>query len=669
MQTRICVFVAPLLLVITGASWSAEAHRSNAAGTDTSARNTPPAAKKSAGDWPAYGHDPGGQRHSPLKQINPSNVGELKVVWTFHTGDVYKPKYSRGTAFEATPLYVDGTLYLSTPLGRAIALDPLTGKERWSFDPHIDKDGGYGDYANRGVSVWKSPSGKLRIFLATIDGRLIELDAATGERMSNFGDEGEIDLRQGLRLGPRDFSDYEETSPPAVIGNTVVVGSAVADNQAVTQASGEVRAYDVETGRLKWSWDPIPQDPHDPAAATWKKHSARRTGAANAWSIIAADPARNMVFVPTGSPSPDYYGGERLGDDRYADSIVALNAATGKVVWSFQTVHHDLWDYDVASPPLLFDVHRDGHTIPALAVGSKTAHLFILNRLTGEPIFGVEEKPAPKSTVPGEEAAATQPVPVLPKPLSRQTMTADDAWGLDDQDRDWCKAEISKLRNDGIFTPPSFEGTLAVPGNIGGMNWSGAAFDPEQDLLVLPSSNLVAEVRLIPRDKFDAERTKGRETGGGFDFAPQRGTPYGMARRFLWGPRHHLPCIAPPWGLLTAIKASTGEVAWQIPLGQIAGTESLPQAKDWGSPSLGGPITTAGGITFVAGTIEPTIRAFETATGKELWKAHLPTSARATPMTFLGPDGKQYLVICAGGHEGAAPGLTLGDAVVAFALP
>lgn len=659
----------PLLVALSAIAPGSGAPPPKAGSHQHSARGTSAPAGKTTGEWPVYGHDPGGQRYSPLRQIDKDNVSRLQAVWTFHTGDAYSPRHSKATAFEATPLYVDGTLYLSTPLGRVIALDPVSGKQRWSYDPRIDKDAGYGDYANRGVSLWTSPAGKLRIFVATIDARLIALDAASGERIGAFGDEGQIDLRQGLRLGPRDFSDYEETSPPAVVGNTVVLGSAVADNQAVTQASGEVRAYDAETGRLKWSWDPIPQDKRDPAAATWKNASARRTGAANAWSIIVADPARNLVYVPTGSPSPDYYGGERLGDNRYADSIVALSVATGRVVWSFQTVHHDLWDYDVASPPLLFDLHRGGRTIPALAAGSKTAHLFILNRVTGQPLFGVEEKPAPKSNVPGEEAAATQPAPVLPKPLARQSLSADDAWGLDEQDRAWCKAEIAKLRNEGIFTPPSLEGTLAVPGNIGGMNWGGAAYDPAQDLLVLPSSNLVAEIRLIPRDRFDAERAKGRDLGGGFDFAPQRGTPYGMARRFLTGPHYHLPCVAPPWGLLTAIKASSGQIAWQRSLGQFAGTESLPRAKDWGSPSLGGPITTAGGLTFIAGTLEPAIRAFETSTGKELWKQQLPTSARATPMTFLGPDGRQYLVICAGGHEGAAPGLKVGDEVVAFALP
>ncbi len=620
-------------------------------------------------DWPTYGHDAGGQRHSPLQQINKTNVTQLKEAWTFHTGDLYKPEHDKATAFEATPLYIDGTLFLSTPLGRVIALDPTSGKERWSYDPKVNKDGGYGDYANRGVSAWRDGSGKLQILVATIDARLISLDAASGKLSLAFGDNGVIDLRRGLRLPPNYFGEYEETSPPAVIGDTIVVGSAVADNGSVSQASGEVRAYEAKTGKLKWTWDPIPQDPKDPAAATWKGDGAKKTGAGNAWSIIAVDPQRQLVFVPTGSASPDYFGGERLGDNRYSNSIVALNAATGAVVWNFQTVHHDLWDYDVASPPLLFDVHQGSSVVPALAVGSKTGHLFILNRETGVPLFGVEERAVPKSDVPGEESSPTQPFPVLPKALARQSLSADEAWGLNESERKWCQAEIASLRNEGIFTPPSLKGTLAVPGNVGGMNWSGAAFDPDSDLLILPSDNFVAEVRLVPRESFAAERTKNRDLHGGWEFAPQRGTPYGMARRFMVSPQYHMPCTPPPWGTLTAIHAGTGVVAWQVPLGQLAGTEVLPAAKQWGSLSLGGPITTAAGITFIAGTIEPYIHAYETATGKELWKGKLPTSARATPMTFQGPDGKQYLVISAGGHEGAPGSLPLSDTVVAFSLP
>lgn len=616
-------------------------------------------------EWPNYGRDPGGQRYSPLNLINRSNVAGLKVAWTFRTGDAYQPKNGTATRFEETPLFVDGVLYVGTPLGRVIAIEPTTGKQLWAYDSHIDKDLGYGDYSARGVSTWKPRRGKRRIYIATIDARLIALDATTGKPCLDFGDNGTIQLRQGLRIPPvaKYLADYEETSAPAVIGNTIVVGSAVADNGSTDQPSGEVRAFDAVTGKLKWTWDPIPQDPQVAGAETWKNGSAARTGAANAWTMIAADPARNLVFIPTSSPSPDYYGGERLGDNLFANSVVALKADTGERVWHFQTVHHDLWDYDVATPPLLFDVEQGGVNVPAIAIGSKTGNLFLLNRETGKPLFGVEERPVAKSEVPGEMAAATQPFPVKPAPISSQRITAADAWGIDEADRKWCADEMSKLRTGDIFTPPSLEGTLQMPGNIGGMNWGGMAYDPARSLLILPQNHLAAEVRLIPRaDYEDMRSSKGRRLDGDWEFARQRGTPYGMMRRLLVSPKR-LPCTAPPWGTLLAINTRTGDKAWEVPLGQFS--PKLP--KEWGSISLGGPITTAGGIVFVAGTLDAAIFAFDTDTGKQLWKGTLPTSARATPMTYKGPDGKQYVVIAAGGHQ--VPGLEpLGDYLVAFSL-
>jgi quinoprotein glucose dehydrogenase len=601
-------------------------------------------------EWASYGRDPGGQRYSPLKEINRSNISRLKIAWTFRTGDAYQPKHSKPTAFETTPLYVDGTLYVGTPLGRVIALDPLSGKQKWAFHSHIDKDLGFGDYSHRGVSTWKPKNGRRRIYIATIDARLIALDAATGAPCSGFGDNGTINLREGLRIPvrPDRLSDYEETSPPAVIGNTIVIGSAIADNNRTDQPSGEVRAFDTVTGKLKWKWDPMPGYP--------------KTGAGNAWSIIAADPARNLVFVPTGSASPDYYGGERPGDNLYANSVVALRADTGERVWHFQTVHHDLWDYDVATPPMLFEMTRDGVKIPAIAIGSKTGNVFILNRETGKPIFGVEERPVPKSDVPGEVAAATQPFPLKPDPITPQKSSVDDAWGMDDADRQWCRDEISKLRTGPIFSPPSVQGSLFLPGNVGGMNWGGFAYDAARGLLILASNHLAAEVRLIPRAEFDEHELEGRRLNGDWEFAHQTGTPYGMMRRFLLSPKG-VPCTAPPWGTLIAIKAATGEKAWEVPLGKLS--SKLPEK--WGSVSLGGPIATAGGLVFVAGTLDPSIYAFDAETGKQLWRGELPTSARATPMTYRGPDGKQYLLICAGGHQPAGD-QPLGDYVVAFSL-
>ena len=595
-----------------------------------------------AGDWPTWGHDAGGQRFSPLASIDRGNVQTLKVAWTFRTGDAYQPKRSKPTAFEATPIYIDGTLYLSTPLGRILALDPVTGKQRWAFDAKIDKDAGYGDYASRGVSAWKAPSGQRRIYIATIDAHLIAVDAATGTPCADFGDRGVIDLRRGLRIPvPADrYADYEETSPPAVIGSTIVVGSGIADNNAVGAPSGEVRGFDALTGKLKWSWDPIPQDPKDPGAATWKNGGAQRTGAANAWSVIAADPERKLLFVPTGSASPDYFGGERLGDNRYANSITALRAETGELVWSFQTVHHDLWDYDVASPPVLFDVHRAGKTIPAVGVGSKDGNYFILNRETGEPIFGVEERPVPKSDVAGEAASPTQPFPLLPHPLAPQAMDVAKIMGSE-ADRAWCRTEIAKLRYDGVFTPPSVRGSLILPGNIGGLAWGGAAYDPNDHLLLIPINNLAAQVRLIPQADFDREEeANGRDLSGGWEFARQRGTPFGMARRFLRAPGGW-PCTPPPWGTLNAVDADTGAVKWTVPLGHLPrmGPADPPPAE-YGSIALGGPMVTAGGLVLMGGTVDSALRAFDVTTGKELWKADLPTSARSVPMTYRGPDGK-----------------------------
>lgn len=617
------------------------------------------------GDWPAYGHDPGGQRYSPLQLINRGNVKNMKVAWTFRTGDAYTPPSgAKPTQFEATPLYVDGTLFLSTPLGRVLALDPIAGTQRWAFDPHINKDMGYGDFASRGVSTWVAPSGARRIYIATIDARLISLDASTGKPCSDFGEGGTVDLRKGLRIAPRGFADYEQTSPPAVIGNTLVVGSGIQDNSWTDEPSGEVRAFDAATGKLQWTWHSIPQDSKSAAAKTWKNGSAARTGAANAWSVIAADPARGLVFVPTGSASPDYYGGERLGDNLYANSVVALRAKDGSVAWHFQTVHHDLWDYDVATPPLLFDMHRGGQTIPAIAVGSKTANLFILNRETGQPVFGVEERPVPKSDVPGEQASPTQPFPVKPAPVSRQSMKPEDAFGADEEDRNWCRAEISKLRSGSIFTPPSLEGSLLLPGNVGGQNWGGMTYDPAHGLIVIPTNNLAAEVRLIPRDRFESLRDspRDRKFDGDWEFAPQRGTPYGMMRRILLSPKR-VPCTRPPWGTLLAIEAATGEKKWEVPFGQFT-----PQSpREWGSLSLGGPISTAGGLVFAAGTVFPALYAFDIETGKELWQATLPASAKAVPMTYGGPDGKQYVVVAAGGF--GIPGLSpAADYLVAFTL-
>jgi quinoprotein glucose dehydrogenase len=627
------------------------------------------ATTEAAGTWSAYGGGPGGERYSPLTQINRSNVARLRVAWTYRTGDLARTtEHLRGSGFEATPLFVDGTLYLDTPFGRVIALDPERGTPRWSYDPKVDITKGYGDFTSRGVSTWLDPRRGAgapchrRIFVATIDARLIALDAATGKPCADFGAGGTVNLRVGVRNGIDDFAEYEETSPPAIMHDLVIVGSGVADNNRTTAPSGVVRAFDARTGALRWSWDPVPQDSTDPAWRTWQGPTAHRTGAANAWSIITVDTARDLVFVPTGSASPDYYGGERRGSNLYANSIVALRGSTGKVVWHFQVVHHDLWDYDVPASPALMTVRRAGKNIPAVVVATKVGHLFVLNRETGVPLFPVEERPVPQSDVPGESSWPTQPVPTLPKPLVPQRLTAGEAWGVTEADRQWCRAQIASLRSDGPFTPPSVRGSLIVPGNIGGSNWGGVAIDQAHGLIIAPTNRLPAVVRLIPRDRYKAMR----DTMSHGELAPQHGTPYAMWRDFLLSPSSHLPCNPPPWGTLTAVDAATGAVRWEVPLGTIPWAPKGAHLEHAGSINLGGAIVTAGGLAFIGAALDPHLRAFDVETGKELWAGNLPVSARATPMTYRAANGTQYVVIAAGGH--AVADLPVGDYLVAFAL-
>jgi quinoprotein glucose dehydrogenase len=377
---------------------------------------------------------------------------------------------------------------------------------------------------------------------------------------------------------------------------------------------------------------------------------------------MAVDPERHLVFIPTGSASPDFFGGERPGDNKWANSVVALRAGTGELVWGFQLVHHDLWDYDVAAPPLLTTVEHDGKRVPVVIIGDKSGFLFVLDRDTGKPVFPVEERPVPKSDIPGEAASPTQPFPVAPPVLVKQRYSADDAWGINSEEREACRKQLESLRLDGIFTPPSINGTLSVPGNIGGMNWSGYAFDPNAGVLFANVNNLPFKVRLIPRADFDQRGKRTNERiGEEGEYGPQFGAPYAMFRRPLFSPKF-IPCIPPPWGTLTAVDMVRGTIKWQVPLGSWH--EGLPP----GDISLGGPIATAGKLVFVAGTaLDPYIRAFDAETGKELWKAQLPASGHATPMTYeIG--GRQYVVIAAGGHAKIEQE-PLSDALIAFALP
>jgi quinoprotein glucose dehydrogenase len=632
------------------------------------------------GEWRAYGRDALGSRWSPLSEITRENVARLQPAWTYHTRET-APDFSgrrKNRSLEVTPLVVDGRMFVSTPLGRVMALDPETGRELWAFDPRVDRNINFGDFTNRGVSYWvdrRASANALcarRVILATIDGRLFALDAARGTRCVVFGDSGVINLRATLRNKPFETAEYQVTSPPAIVNDLLVTGSSVADNNRTDAASGEVRAFDARTGKLRWTWDPVPQDSTDAGWRTWIGPRAHSTGAANAWSVIAADAERDLVFVPTGSASPDYFGGERLGDNRYANSIVALRASTGRVVWHFQVVHHDLWDYDVASPPALVMLRKDGRTIPVVLQATKTGQLFVLHRETGVPVFPVEERPVPASDVPGEQASPTQPFNTVLPPLSPQRLTPDNAFGLGDADRAACRDRIVGLRNEGPFTPPSEKGTLVYPSSIGGAHWGGVTFDPTRQIVVVPVNRIAIEVKLIPRTSFDRSKVTDAETkrGPSAEYTNMRGTPYVMRRQFMFGPGG-APCSPPPFGSLVAIDLNTGTKKWDVPLGTLGGMlppgVSAEQAAALGSLNLGGAISTAGGLVFVAATLDAALRAYDTDTGRELWKGQLPASGKATPMTFRGPrDGRQYVVIAAGG-DGEVFGSS--DAIVAFRLP
>jgi quinoprotein glucose dehydrogenase len=634
-----------------------------------SAQATPSVA---SGEWTAYGHDAFGGRYSPIAQITRANVDKLVVAWTYRTGEA-DTQTRQTPKFEATPLMVDGTLYLSTPFGRVIALDPATGMARWTFDGHADHGGDWGDFASRGVSTWldaRAPLGapcRRRIYLGTIDARIIALDAKSGAVCRGFGDRGTVSLRRGLHNAPFYAEEYELTSPPAVINGVIVAGSGIADNNRTNAASGEVRAFDARTGALRWSWDPIPRDSSDPAWKTWRGVMAHTTGAANAWSVIAADSARDLVFVPTGSASPDYYGGERTGDNRYANSIVALRVATGQMAWSFQTVHHDLWDYDNASPPALVTITHDGKRVDVVLQATKTGQLFVLDRDTGIPVFPVEERPVPASTLQSEHASPTQPFNTVIPPLSPQGFTIDDVWGPTPARRDACLALMRPMRNEGVFTPPSLAGTVARPSNIGGAHWGGVAFDPSRQIVVVPVNTIAARVQLIPLDQLDTSLVTMNETRLGDQYTRMHGTPYVMRRNMLIN--DGLPCTPPPWGSLVAIDLRTGAKAWDVPLGDLASLhpELRPlSAAPLGSPNLGGPIVTAGGLVFIGATFDHVLRAFDVETGRELWTGPLPGGARATPMTYqVAATGQQFVVISVGGGDEWGTG----DYVVAFALP
>jgi len=621
-------------------------------------------------DWPEVGRDKGGLRFSPLTQVTPANVGDLRVAWVYRHGDVSDGSDgATRTSFNATPIVVDDALYFCTGFNRVIALDPETGRELWTFDPKTRLRKLEGPYTRtcRGVAYWpgdqkgSTQACQTRVFTGTIDSELIALDAKTGEPCADFGVAGRVALREGM--GEAAPWEYYMTSPPLVIGDRVVVGALVSDNLRTDAPSGVVRAFDARTGKLAWAFDPVPPG----ALGAWKSGdlgSKYRPGTANVWSFLAGDPALGLVYVPTGNAAPDYWAANRQGLDAYSSSVLALHADTGTLAWQFQTVHHDVWDYDVPAQPVLFDLHTASGPVPALLQVTKMGHVFVLDRRTGAPLFPVEERPVPQTDVAGETTSPTQPFPTHPPPLHPESLTAADAWGFTPFDRRACADEIAKYRSDGIFTPPSLRGSIEFPGPAGGPNWGGAVVDPTTQTLYVNQMRVPSVVQLIPREQYEREKDSGQWVYPN-ELYPMKGTPYAVRRGPLLSPLG-APCNPPPWGTLTKVDLASGATVWESTLGTTRDQAPFPIWLALGAPNLGGALVTAGGLVFIGATTDKFLRAFDAKTGEEIWTERLPYTANATPITYrLKPDGKQFVAVAAGGHGWSQPG----DALMAFALP
>ncbi len=608
-------------------------------------------------DWPVYGGTPGGTRYSEAAQLTPASVDGLRRQWMYRSGDevARPPALMKTVKFQATPILVGDKLVLCTAFNEVIALDPGNGRELWRFDPQVATDRRPANrYVCRGVAQWRDAQRAddaacaVRLFTGTADARVIALDARDGTPCADFGENGQVTLDPGRLRWPGEF---QITSAPVVAGGLVIVGSSVDDNGRVDAPSGRVHAFDARSGALRWQWEPLrPGADGVPLEA----------GAANVWAPMSVDEARGLVFLPTSSPSPDFFGGRRPGDNRDADSVVALRIADGARVWAFQTVHHDVWDYDVAAQPTLATVQVNGQPRDVVVQATKPGFVFVLDRDTGEPVFPVEERPVPQGGAPGEVLSPTQPIPVDLPVLVPQRLTPDDAFGFTPWDRAACREQIAALRNDGLFTPPSTQGTLLFPFTGGGVNWGGVAISPD-DVVYVNTSRMAHAITLIPREDF----AQARAAAPGKEVSPQLGTPFGMRRDVVVSPLG-APCNPPPWGALAALDLRSKRILWEVPLGTTEDILPLGVALDTGMPSFGGPLATAGGVLFIGAAMDRYLRAFDMRNGAELWRGRLPAPGMATPMTYEW-QGRQFVVIAAGGHGQA--GTATSDALVAFSLP
>lgn len=606
-----------------------------------------------------------GTKYSPLKQITSKNVTELEVAWEYHTGDGANPKPNSLTSFQDQPSLIEGNLVICTTNRRIIALDPKTGEERWTFDP---KDPETGMKKCRGISNWidaQAPEGALcksRIIFGTADYRLIAIDAKSGKPCPQFGELGQV--RMPISKSEIFVGEVVANSRPAIVNDVVVVGSSVADNQRIESPSGRVLAYDARSGQLLWEFDPLPRDPADPAAKSWERGTAEGFGAGNVWASMSVDQKLDLVYLPTSSPTGDFYGAGRAGDNHYSSSIVALRGKTGEVVWHFQFVHHNVFDYDTPSQPLLIDLPFKGKMVPALVQNNKTGLIFAFNRETGEPIIPVEERPVPQAgKVQGESLSPTQPFPVGMPSLGPLSFSPDDVWGFSPLDEWLCRRKVESLNFGDVFTPASEQGTIFFPSVGGGPNWGGGSYDPESQLMVVPSNRVPTIVTLVPREKAVFKEGQAIEATSEMIF-PVAGSPYvpkvqGLLSIF------GAPCSKPPWAALTAVNMATREIAWEVPLGSVDKMSPLPVPWELGMPGAGGPLITAGGLVFIGYSLDDTLKAFDLHTGDLLWEGDLPAAGTSVPVSYE-VDGEQFVVIPAGGHS--MYNSTMGDSVMAYKL-
>ncbi|NIY48008.1 glucose/quinate/shikimate family membrane-bound PQQ-dependent dehydrogenase [Cedecea colo] len=639
--------------------------------TDATASAAPASTIPDA-DWPAYGRNQEGQRYSPLKQINDKNVGQLKEAWSFQTGDVKRPTDPGEITNEVTPIKIRDTLYLCTAHQQLFALDAATGKQKWKFDPRMDTNPTFQHVTCRGVSYHEATADNAspdavsdcprRILLPVNDGRMFAVNADNGQLCESFANKGILNLQTNMPVTTPGM--YEPTSPPIVTDKVIVVAGAVTDNYSTREPSGVIRGFDVNSGKLLWVFDPGAKEPN---AIPGDEHHFS-INSPNSWAPAAYDAKLDLVYLPMGVTTPDIWGGNRTPEqERYASSILALNATTGKLAWSYQTVHHDLWDMDIPAQPTLADItDKSGNTVPVIYAPGKTGNIFVLDRRDGKLVVPAPEKPVPQGAAKGDHVSPTQPFSDLSfRP--KKNLSGADMWGATIYDQLVCRVIFHKLRYEGIFTPPSEQGTLVFPGNLGMFEWGGISVDPNRQVAIANPMALPFVSKLMPRGPGNPMEppADGQGTGSEVGIQPQYGVPYGVTLNPFLSP-FGLPCKQPAWGYISALDLKTNEVVWKKRIGTVRDSSPLPLPFKMGMPMLGGPISTAGNVLFIGATADNYLRAYNMSNGEKLWQARLPAGGQATPMTYE-VNGKQYVVISAGGH--GSFGTTMGDYIVAYALP